>query len=351
MTEAGEEAGAGGERREWTVPAGGAERLDRALARAFPDLSRARLQALIAEGRVTVDGAPARASAKPPPGARVEVVVPPPTPTALLPEDIPLDVLYEDDDLAVLCKPAGMVVHPAAGHARGTLVHALLGRWGRLSTVGGVERPGIVHRLDVGTSGVMVVARTDAAHRGLSAAFAAHDIDRRYLAVVHRTPLHDAGTIESRLARDPKNRLRMASVPEREDLEAEETGWEDDDDLVEGPAERPRLGRRAVTHWRVRARADRLALLEVRLETGRTHQVRVHLSEAGHPLVGDAVYARRDCVAPAAVRALAEALDHPLLHAYRLGFTHPVDGRELWFEAPPPADFVAFCRAAGLALA
>lgn len=350
MTAGGEGSAAGGERREWTVPAEGAERLDRALARAFPDLSRARLQALIAEGRVKVDGAPARASATPPPGARVEVVVPPPARAALVPEDIPLDVLYEDEAIAVLCKPAGMVVHPAAGHARGTLVHALLGRWGQLSSVGGVERPGIVHRLDVGTSGVMVVARTDAAHRALSAAFAAHDIDRRYLAVVHRTPLHDAGTIESRLARDPKHRLRMASVPEREDLAAEEIGGEDEEDSVGGPTQRPRWGRRAVTHWRVRARADRLALLEVRLETGRTHQVRVHLSEAGHPLVGDAVYARRDCVAPAPVRALAEALDHPLLHAFRLGFAHPVNGRALCFEAPPPADFVAFCGAAGLAL-
>lgn len=341
---------AGDTRLVWEAPEGEGERLDRALARAFPELSRARIQALIHGGHVRVDGQPARASMKAASGARVEVDVPRPAATEVEPEHLPLEVLYEDAHLAVLVKPAGMVVHPAPGHASGTLVNALLGRWGAASAIGGVERPGIVHRLDLGTSGVMVVARDDLAHRGLAAQFAAHTIDRRYLAVVHRAPLHDAGVIESRLARDPRNRLRMASIPVREDLPPDP--FELDDELVDEPEEpeRARYGRRAVTHWRVLARADRLALVEARLETGRTHQVRVHLSEAGHPLVGDLTYARRDCVAPAAVRPLAEALGRPLLHARRLGFVHPVDGRSLCFEVPPPEDFLTFCRVAGLPL-
>jgi 23S rRNA pseudouridine1911/1915/1917 synthase len=304
----------------WTAPAG-APRLDKALAEAFPRLSRARLQALIAAGHVLVDGAPARGSLRPDAGVCVEVRIPDLISSTLAPERLDVPVLFEDEHLMVVVKPAGMVVHPAPGHASGTLVHAMLGQAEGLSGIGGEERPGIVHRLDAGTSGVMVVAKSDAAHRGLSDLFRVHDIDRRYLAVVHRVPRFDRGTIRSKLARDPRDRQRFAS------------------------GER---GRDAVTHWEVRATADRLALLECRLETGRTHQVRVHLSEAGHPVVGDRTYARRDCVAPGAVRALAEALDHPLLHAFRLAFRHPVGGRPLAFDAEPPADFATFCAAAGL---
>jgi 23S rRNA pseudouridine1911/1915/1917 synthase len=265
----------------------------------------------------------------------------------VLPEDIPLEVMHEDDDVIVIVKPAGMVVHPAPGHSGGTLVNALLGRLGHLSSIGGVERPGIVHRLDAGTSGVMVVAKNDVAHRRLSETFAAHDLDRRYLAVVHRVPLHDGGVIRSELARDPQNRLRIASVPVRLDLPEPDDLFEDDED-EDVEAMPSRRGRRAVTHWRVRARGDRVALVECRLETGRTHQVRVHLSEAGHPIVGDTTYARRDCIAPAALRPRVEALDHPLLHAFHLAFPHPRDGRALAFTTPPPADFVEVCALAAL---
>lgn len=332
----------------WTVPSGGAERLDRALARVFPQLSRARIQALIEAGQVTVDGAPARASAKPVAGQEVVITVPPARASSVEAEDIPLPILYEDDDVVVVVKPAGMVVHPSAGHAHGTLVNALLFHVRGLSGIGGEERPGIVHRLDVGTSGVMIAAKNDVAHRALAVQFAQHTVDRRYLAVVHRVPLHDAGTFRSHLARDPANRLRIASVKEVAPA-PEPEWWEEEDEEVE-EARPSRGGRLAITHWRVLARADRLALVECRLETGRTHQVRVHLSEAGHPIVGDAAYARRDCIAPAAVRVEAEALTHPLLHAFRLGFDHPGDGRRLTFEAPPPTDFVAFCAHAGLPL-
>ncbi|MFZ5481008.1 MAG: RluA family pseudouridine synthase [Myxococcota bacterium] len=319
----------------------GSPRLDRALAAAFPQLSRARIQQLIEAGHVTVDGAPARASAKPAAGQEVRVEVPDAVVSEVVAEDVPLDVLHEDDDVLVLVKPAGMVVHPAPGHPGGTLVNALLGRLGNLSTIGGVARPGIVHRLDAGTSGVMVVAKNDRAHRRLSKTFAAHDLDRRYLAVVHRVPLHDGGVIRSELARDPRDRLRFASVPTRLDL-----AELDEDELEEAAS--PKRGRPAVTHWRVRARGDRIALVECKLETGRTHQVRVHLSEAGHPIVGDAAYARRDCIAPAGIRARVEALDHPMLHAFHLAFPHPRDGRRIAFTTPPPADFVEVCALAGL---
>jgi len=291
------------------------------VVRLWPDLSRARAQALIEEGAVSLDGAAAPAKTKVVAGQEIEVRVPPPELAEILPEDLPLTVLYEDADLLVVDKAAGMVVHPAPGHATGTLVNALLFHVRDLGGVGGVERPGIVHRLDAGTSGVLVVAKNDLSHRALSLRFASHDLERRYLAVVHRVPLHDTGTFRSALGRDPQNRLKMAS---RED------------------------GRPAVTHWRALARGDRLALLECRLETGRTHQIRVHLSEAGHPIVGDTTYARRDCTPPAPVRAAVAALDHPLLHAAVLALPHPRTGAPMRWTAPPPPDFVAFCRLAGL---
>jgi 23S rRNA pseudouridine1911/1915/1917 synthase len=343
------------ERLTWTAPPG-APRLDRALAEAFPALSRARIQALIAEGRVQVDGAPAKASVRLPAGASVVLDVPPILPPTVEGERIPLEVLYEDEDVIVVVKPAHMVVHPSAGHGKGTLVHALVGRGGPLSAIGGVERPGIVHRLDAGTSGVMVVARNDVAHRRLSDMFARHDLDRRYLAVVHRVPLHDGGTAVSAIARDPQNRLRMASVPERTDVvyddgyvfeEDEDEGYVVQRATIEEPVA-PRQGRRAITHWRVRARGDRVALVECKLETGRTHQVRVHLSEMGHPIVSDSLYGRRECVAPGHMRAQADAVDHPLLHAFHLSFAHPRSGQHLSFTTVPPADFLGVCAAAGL---
>ncbi len=335
-------------RLEWTATPG-AGRLDRALAEAFPTLSRARIQALIADGRVTVDGEPGKGSARPTPGQSVVIDVPDATASYLTGEDIPLEILFEDEDLIVLVKPAGMVVHPAAGHNTGTLVHALLGRLGSLSTIGGVERPGIVHRLDGGTSGVMVVARNDVTHRALSNLFAVHDLERRYLAVCHRVPLFDGGTFRSYLGRDPKDRLKIASVPDivPDDAIPEPERWGEE---IEEPEPEPtrRPGRLAITHWRTRARGDRISLVECRLETGRTHQVRVHLSEAGHPVVGDTVYARRECIPTASMRTRVEALTHPLLHAWHLGFKHPRDGRQMAFFTPPPQDFLDACAAANL---
>ncbi len=314
--------------RRWVAPEWGAERLDRALAEAFPDLSRTRIQALIAEGQVLVDGtAPLR---RVPGGALVTLRLPEARPTELVAEDLPLTILYQDPDLLVIDKAAGMVVHPGPGHSSGTLVHALLhhlrapgGGRPALSSISGDERPGIVHRLDVGTSGVMVVACNDAAHRGLSEQFAVHSIDRRYLAIIHKVPLHDGGVIRSSLGRDPEDRLRFVSRPD---------------------------GRPAVTHWRVRARGERVALVECRLETGRTHQIRVHLTEAGHSLLGDRTYQRRDCTASGALRPLVEALKRPMLHAWVLAFTHPRTGERLRFSTPLPPDFVEMAKAAGLAL-
>jgi len=307
--------------RTW-VAGPGADRLDRALVVAFPDLSRARVQALLAEGHVLVDGEVPKASARPRSGQVVTVEVPDAVAADPEPQDLPLPILYQDEDLLVVVKPAGMVVHPSAGHADGTMVNALLHHATGLSGIGGVARPGIVHRLDVGTSGVMVVAKHDIAHRALTEQFSVHSVERRYFAVVHRVPNVDRGTFRSNLARDPDDRLRIASVEEG--------------------------GRRAVTHWEIKARGDRVALVECRLETGRTHQVRVHLSEAGFPIVGDRGYSRRDCVPTAPLRPRVEALDHPLLHAWLLAFDHPGTGERVRFVAPPPSDFLEFCAAAGL---
>ncbi len=309
--------------RTW-VAEFGADRMDRALVTAFPDLSRARVQALILEGCIRVDGEPVKASDRPRLGTTVTVELPSARPAEPLPQDLPLPILYQDDDLLVVVKPAGMVVHPAPGHYDGTLVNALLHHATGLSGIGGVARPGIVHRLDVGTSGVMVVAKHDTIHRALTEQFTVHSVERRYFAMVHRVPLVDRGTFRSQLARDPEDRLRIASV---------ESG-----------------GRHAITHWEMKAKGDRVALVECRLETGRTHQVRVHLSEAGHPIVGDRTYNRRDCIPTAALRTQVEALSHPLLHAWLLAFDHPGTGERVRFVAPPPDDFIEICGSAGLAI-
>jgi 23S rRNA pseudouridine1911/1915/1917 synthase len=293
-------------------------RLDRALADAAPTLSRARLQALMAEGAVSRDGAALTdASAKAQSG-RYRIAVPPPTPAVPQPEPILLTVLFEDDHLIVIDKPAGMAAHPAPGSETGTLVNALIAHCGAsLSGIGGVARPGIVHRLDKDTSGVMVAAKTDAAHRGLAALFERHDIERSYLAFTRGAPRAAKGTVATRIARSPRDRKKMAVV---------RAG-----------------GREAVTHYEVRrifgpAAKPLGARVACRLETGRTHQIRVHLAHIGAPCLADPLYGA-GAPAPAVKAAIAAAgLARQALHAAVLGFVHPITGERLRFETPLPPD-------------
>lgn len=293
------------------------ERLDRYLTEQLPEKSRSQIRKLIDEERVTVDGAAVRAAFKLRGGEEVQVTIPDALPVETLPQDIPLDILYEDRDLIVINKPPGMVVHPAAGHDSGTLVNALLHHCRDLSGISGELRPGIVHRLDKDTSGVMVAAKNDAAHQGLGRQFKAHSIARRYVALVCALVPDDTGTVDRPIGRHPVHRKKMSAAG--------------------------RSGRRAVTHWRVLRRYDRdgLSLVELALETGRTHQIRVHLSETGMPILGDPVYsrpARLNALPDTELRRLAGELGRQALHARLLGFTHPGSGEYLQFEAPMPDD-------------
>jgi 23S rRNA pseudouridine1911/1915/1917 synthase len=303
------------------------ERIDRLLAARIPHLSRTRLKALILSGEVAIGGGTIRD-----PGHRVNagdtiaVRLPPPEPAGPEGEDIPLAVVYEDEDIIVIDKPAGLVVHPAAGHPTGTLVNALIAHCGAsLSGIGGVKRPGIVHRLDKETTGLLIVAKNDAAHKALAAQFADHgrsgDLARGYFAFVWGSPPRPRGTVEAPIDRHPRARDRMA--------------------VRQG-------GREAVTHWTVVERYDGTdgrpvaSLLECRLETGRTHQIRVHLAHIGHPLMGDDVYGSgfktkaAHLSQPAA--AALEALGRQALHAYLLGFAHPRRGEYLEFRSELPGD-------------
>ena len=284
-------------------------RLDRALADAVPTLSRERLKALIASGAVSRGETLLRDPAKPAAAGDVlAVAVPVPTAPHNVAEDIPLVVAFEDDHLIVVDKPAGLVVHPAAGNLDGTLVNALLHHCrGSLSGIGGVARPGIVHRIDKDTSGLMVAAKTDRTHEGLAKQFAAHSIDRRYRAIVSGVPRGEGGSVDAPLARSPHNRKKMAIVPG---------------------------GKRAVTHWSLLQRLRDAALVECRLETGRTHQVRVHMASLGHGLLGDPVYGRPGR------RAVLDELGfrRQALHAETLGFVHPITGEKLRFSSAMPAD-------------
>ncbi|HEY7809633.1 MAG TPA: RluA family pseudouridine synthase [Allosphingosinicella sp.] len=298
-----------------TLPADAAGwRLDRALAAAIPTLSRERLKALISSGRVT---GPAGVAVRDPAAKAVgqgayQVDVPAPAAAHNEPQDIALEIVFEDEHLLVVDKPAGMVVHPAAGNFDGTLVNALLHHCaGRLSGIGGVARPGIVHRIDKDTSGLLVVAKTDVAHEGLAAQFAKHSIDRRYQAVVSGVPNPPAGKIDAPLARSSANRQKMA--------------------IVEGDR-----GKRAVTHYALVRTLREAALVECRLETGRTHQVRVHMTSLGHPLIGDPVYGRTR----SAHRELLKELNfsRQALHAAELGFVHPVLKQNLSFKSAVPSD-------------
>ncbi|MFB0613451.1 RluA family pseudouridine synthase [Aurantiacibacter poecillastricola] len=289
-------------------------RLDKALAEAT-ELSRERVKALIAEGKIEVEGKVAtNASMKVEAGAAFLIHLPPPSNPQARPQDIPIAVTYEDEHLIVVDKPAGMVVHPAAGNPDGTLVNALLHHCrGQLSGIGGVARPGIVHRIDKDTSGLLVVAKSDAAHEGLARQFADHSLERAYLAVCGGHPVPPSGTVNARLGRSDANRKKMAVLPDESSR-----------------------GKHAVTHYRTLERLDHCTLIECRLETGRTHQVRVHLASIGHALIGDPVYGRT----PAALRPVLKGLgfQRQALHAARLGFIHPVTGNHLSFASEIPSD-------------
>lgn len=310
------------------------QRLDKALALLAGEISRARLQQVIKEGGVRLNGAIASdGSRKVVEGDEIALVMPAAKPADPVGQDIPLDVVYEDEHLIVIDKPAGLVVHPAGGHEDGTLVNALIAHCGEsLSGIGGVRRPGIVHRLDKDTTGLMVVAKNDRAHRKLSAQFADHGrtgaLERGYIALVWGVPSLPYGMVDAPLGRSPTNRLKMAIV---------KSG-----------------GREAVTHYTVLERfgphsAPIASLVELRLETGRTHQIRVHMAALGHPLIGDGEYGRgfrtKLALLPDDVRAVAEAFPRQALHAYLLGFEHPTTGEAMRFERDLPEDLAALVEA------
>ena len=314
----------GDERIIHVEPNQAGERLDKTLADLMPDVSRARLQALIGAGALTFDGATVTDGSHKAQTGDYRLLIPPPTPAEPKPEAIPLTILFEDAHLIVVDKAAGMAAHPAPGTYDGTLVNALLHHCGAsLSGIGGVARPGIVHRLDKDTSGVMVAAKTDAAHAGLSALFATHDIDRVYIALTRGAPSPIKGTVQTLLGRSPNDRKKMAV-------------------LRAG-------GREAVTHYIVEARygpeARPLAgRVSCKLETGRTHQIRVHLASKGAPVLGDALYGSGPVAGPVREAIKAAGLTRQALHAAVLGFVHPVTGETLRFETALPPDMAALQR-------
>jgi 23S rRNA pseudouridine1911/1915/1917 synthase len=282
---------------------------------AMEGLTRSMARRLIEAGLVTVGGTKEKPSLKLLGGEKVVVTIPPPVPAEPAAETIPLEILYEDSDLVVVNKPAGMVVHPGAGNASGTLVNALLGHCHDLSGIGGELRPGIVHRIDKDTTGLLVVAKNDPAHRSLSHQFKEHTIKRVYLALVFGSPKADKGRIESAIGRHPVDRKRMSGAARR--------------------------GKKAVTHWQAVSRYQGLTLMRLKLETGRTHQIRVHLCEAGHPLAGDTVYGgsgRLATIQDPQLRDLIKGLGRQALHAKTLGFIHPSSDEYLEFDTELPTD-------------
>ena len=290
-------------------------RLDHFICRALPSETRSAIKRLIESGNVLVNDKQVRSSLKLRCGDLISIDIPEPIAATPLPEPIPLDVLFEDADVVVVNKPAGMVAHPGAGNSSGTLVNALLSHCTDLSGVGGELRPGIVHRLDKGTSGVMVAAKNDRAHRDLSAQFGAHTIKRIYNALVYGSPKSDSGRVEGTIGRHPTERMRFSG--------------------------KASCGKRAITRWRVLRRFTRISLLELRLETGRTHQVRVHMTEAGFPLLGDPLYpdgGRINNISDGKLRKLIGELERQALHARILGFVHPVTRNYLEFTSELPAD-------------
>lgn len=278
-------------------------RLDQFLARELPKFSRSRLQTLIRNGNVKLNGAPARPRDLVRIGDCIELTEPPPEKIDNQPEPIPLDVLYDDDELIVINKAAGLVVHPGPGHREHTLVNALLHHFPNLSGIGGKERPGIVHRLDKDTSGCLVVAKTDEAHRGLATQFADRTVEKIYLALAAGKLRKTAGVIEEKIGRHPVHRQRMAVASKR--------------------------GRAAKTEYRVLGSSEKLSVIECRLHSGRTHQIRVHLHHLGHPVLGDKVYGAKH----------AENFPRQMLHAWKLAFRHPRTGEWKRFEASVPDDF------------
>lgn len=298
-------------------------RLDRALATVVPTLSRERLKVLTKAGALTRDGVAVRDPAMKVKGdEQFRLVLPEPTPAHNVAQEIPLTIVYEDEHLLVVDKPAGLVVHPAAGNLDGTLVNALLHHCGgSLSGIGGVARPGIVHRIDKDTSGLLVVAKHDRAHEGLAKQFADHSIDRRYLAIVSDIPRTASGSVDASLARSSRDRRKVAIVEEGR-------------------------GKRAVTHWTKVTNLKGAALVECRLETGRTHQVRVHMASIGHPLVGDPVYGRTRRAHKQLLRDMK--FHRQALHAAHLGFVHPITKDRLSFDSALPSDMQQLFSALGV---
>lgn len=297
------------------------ERLDHFIARSVDQLTRSAALRLIDTGLVTVDGTVQKPSLKLKGGEEISVSIPPPAPAEAEAENIPLDVLYEDEDVIVVNKAAGMTVHPGAGQSGGTLVNALLGHCTDLSGIGGEMRPGIVHRIDKDTSGILVAAKNDRSHQSLAHQFKEHTVKRLYVALIFGSPREESGRIEAAIGRHPVDRKRMSG--------------------------KARHGKRAVTHWKVLARYGSISMVRLRLETGRTHQIRVHLSEAGFPLVGDEVYGGGSRVAnlpDPALRKLIRELNRQALHAMTLGFIHPAKGDYREFSVDLPEDMASLLR-------
>ncbi len=319
------------ETKTFTVPetASGA-RLDVFVAGVLPDISRSRAQKLIESGRILVDGKPEKASYKLLPGETVLVTIPPPEPMGIKGEDIPIEIIYEDEDILVVNKPRGMAVHPAPGSPSRTLVNALLARCDKLSSVGGTERPGIVHRLDKDTSGALVVAKTDAAHASLQQQIQKREARRAYKLVVHGEVKFTEAEIDAPIGRHPTDRKRMA--------------------VLEFAEDRGLKARRAVTDLRVLKRFRQFTYLEARLQTGRTHQIRVHTSYIGHPVVGDPVYGANRLPLwlgrkqEAELKQILKNLSGQALHAAFLTIKHPRTGIQMTFEAPMPSEFEALLK-------
>jgi len=315
------------ETRELLADSGASGRLDAYLASVLPDISRSTIRKLMADDCVRVNSAPARPSYRVQPGDSISVRIPPPEPTDIIAEDIPLDVLFEDDQIIVINKPKGMTVHPAPGTSRGTLVNAVLAHSDDLSGIGGVERPGIVHRLDKDTTGLLVVAKTDAAHQSLQGQIQSRSAERLYQGVVWGATKFNEAVVDAPIGRHPTDRQKMAVIKDTHRYTARE----------------------AITHLTVLQRFEHFTCVEARLDTGRTHQIRVHCAFIGHPIVGDPVYGGLKRAIPASygkieqrdLSRLIEGLKGQALHAFRLSFDHPSTGERLAFEAPLPAEMSA----------